>query len=174
MANPTMPYPWFYPSTRTLQKGDVVLTEISADYWGYAGQLCRIVALGKPTPEYLDLYNVALDVYNGVRKVLKPGNGVEDVLKVTARIPEAGLTIQAPVIHGWGMYVRSPFIEIPNHRGFPIDPDYRFQNNEILQIEPNPCSQDIGRGVFLGDIHRVAPEGGKPFQKFPIDFKIID
>jgi Xaa-Pro dipeptidase len=174
MANPTMAYPWFYPSTRTLQKGDVVLTEISADYWGYAGQLCRTVALGEPTREYLDLYKVALDVYHGVRDVLKPGNGAKEVLEVSAKIPEAGFTIQAPVIHGWGMFVGAPFIEIPNHQNFPVDPAYRFQNNEILQIEPNPCTHDIGRGVFLGDIHRVTPDGGKPFQKFPLDFKIID
>jgi Xaa-Pro dipeptidase len=174
MSHPSMPYPWFYPSTRTLQKGDVVITEISADYWGYAGQLCRIVALGEPTKEYRDLYYVALDVYKGVREVLKPGNGPEDVLKVSAKIPEAGYTIQASVIHGWGMYVRSPFIKIPNYPNSVIESGYKFQKNEILMIEPNPCSQDLRRGVFLGDIHRVTPDGGKPLQKFPIDFKVID
>jgi Xaa-Pro aminopeptidase len=174
MSDPRMPYPWFYPSTRTLQKGDVVLTEISADYWGYAGQLCRIVALGEPTKEYWDLYHVALDVYKGVKAILKPGNGPEDVLNVSAKIPKAGYTIQASVMHGWGMYVRPPFIKIPNYPNSTIESDYKFQENEILMIEPNPCSQDIRRGVFFGDIHRVTSEGGISLQRFPLDFKVID
>jgi len=65
------------------------------------------VALGEPTREYLDLHKVALEVYHGVREVLKPGAGAKDVLEVSAKIPEAGFTIQAPVIHGWGMFVRA-------------------------------------------------------------------
>jgi len=173
MSNPTMGYPRFFPSTRTLQKGDVVIAEISASYWGYAGQLCRIVALGEPTKEYWDLYNVALAVYKGVREVLKPGNGPQDVLKISAQIPAAGYTIQGPVIHGWGMCVRPPYIGIPDDQTFILESDYKFQNNEMLMIEPNPCSH-IGQGVFLGDFHQVTPEGGKPFQKFPIDFLVVD
>ena len=173
MSNPTMGYPGFFPSTRTMQKGDVVVAEISASYWGYAGQLCRVVALGEPTKEYQDLYNVALSVYKGVREVLKPGNGAQDVLKISAQIPAAGYTIQAPVIHGWGMYVRLPFVGIPNDPTFVPDLDYEFQNDEMIMIEPNPCSH-LGQGVFLGDFHQVTPEGGRPFQKFPIDFLVVD
>jgi Xaa-Pro aminopeptidase len=131
------------------------------------------VALGEPTKEYQDLYKVALAVYKGVREVLKPGNGPQDVLKISAQIPAAGYTIQAPVIHGWGMYVRTPFIGIPDDQTFIPEPDYLFENDEMLMIEPNPCSR-MGQGVFLGDFHQVTPEGGRPFQKFPIDFLVID
>jgi len=116
---------------------------------------------------------VALNVYKGVREVLKPGNGPEDVFKISTQISKAGYTIEAPVIHGWGIYVRPPFIGIRNLKTWgALDLGYKFQNNEILMIEPNPSSR-IGQGVFIGDIHRVTPEGGKPLQKFPIDFKVI-
>lgn len=180
MSNPALPYPWFYPSTRRLEKGDVVIAELSADYWGYAGQMCRTIALGEPTKEYKNLYSVALEVYTGIREVLKPGNGPEEVLKITAKIPKAGYTIYSPAIHGWGMTVSPPrYIGIPEIQTFGIgmksmEQEYKFQNNELLMIEPNPCSQDICQGVFIGDVHRVTPEGGIPLHKFPIDFKVVD
>jgi len=68
MANPTMSYPWYVPSNRAIEKGDIVITELSASYWGYGGQLCRVVAVGEPTKEYQNLYKVALDVYKSIRR----------------------------------------------------------------------------------------------------------
>jgi hypothetical protein len=38
-------------STREIQKGDLVLAEITGTYYGYPGQLIRPIALGDPPPE---------------------------------------------------------------------------------------------------------------------------
>ncbi|HIF10370.1 MAG TPA: aminopeptidase P family protein, partial [Sneathiellales bacterium] len=105
MADPACSYPFGLPSGRTLQKGDIILTEISGAYHGYAGQIMRPVMLGKPPPLYQDLFDLAEEVYFGVREVLKPGNTPRDVLKVSQKILDAGYSTQCPTIHGWGQRI---------------------------------------------------------------------
>ena len=49
MDAPEIIFPWQYPSTRMVQRGDILMTEISAGYWGYCGQIQRPFAVGDRT-----------------------------------------------------------------------------------------------------------------------------
>ena len=49
MEKPVCPYPFGLPSGRAVRQGDIIMTEISGSYHGYAGQIARPIALGKPT-----------------------------------------------------------------------------------------------------------------------------
>ena len=52
MRDPYFPVPSQYQSSRRLQRGDCLITEISGAYWGYSGQIHRTYSLGEgPTPE---------------------------------------------------------------------------------------------------------------------------
>jgi Xaa-Pro aminopeptidase len=64
MHNPTVCVPAQHQSNRVIEKGDVLITEISAHHHGYPGQILRPFAIGTPpTPEYQWMYEVAVDVY---------------------------------------------------------------------------------------------------------------
>ena len=91
MSNPVLPYPFPIPSNRKIRVGDIVEAEISAGYWGYSGQICRSIAVKrKPKGEWVELFDLALEVYKDIQKVLKPGNTPRDVAKIAAKISEAG------------------------------------------------------------------------------------
>src|SRR6266540_1195998 len=59
MGAPEIGVPSQIQSRRTLARGDVLITEISAEYWGYSGQIHRAYAIGaEPTAEYRRLHEV--------------------------------------------------------------------------------------------------------------------
>ncbi|HEV7235032.1 MAG TPA: M24 family metallopeptidase, partial [Ktedonobacteraceae bacterium] len=60
MSNPDLCVPAQLQSNRILQAGDVLITEISAHYHGYTGQILRPFAIGSPpSPAYMHMYEVA-------------------------------------------------------------------------------------------------------------------
>ncbi|MGA3297378.1 MAG: M24 family metallopeptidase [Candidatus Bathyarchaeia archaeon] len=173
MSDPNMPYPFPIPSNRRIKVGDIVETEISAGYWGYEGQVCRTFAVKKkPTKEWQDLFDLALEVYNDIQKVLKPGNTLKDVAKISTKITEAGYIAEAPVIHGLSPgagYGSGYSVWVPDE-GIPEVPNKEFKENLPIMIEPNPCTKDLKMGVFMGNANRVTEYGGKSYQKFPLEF----
>ena len=65
MANPRTPVPWQNPTRRKLEAGDVLIMEISAAYYGYAGQSLRTFThRGGP---HASLSGVARRRHRGVR-----------------------------------------------------------------------------------------------------------
>ena len=77
MNDQSIPYSWWVAggSTRSLQKGDLILTEITGTYYGYPGQLIRSIVLGDPPPEVRKIgKNLALELYREVQAVVKVGN----------------------------------------------------------------------------------------------------
>ncbi len=174
MDDPAMPYPWAHPSGRRLAKGDLILSEISAGYWGYAGQLGRPIALGEPTKQLRELFGLAVEVYDAVCPRLVPNGRVNDVMSAAARIQEAGYTIQCPVIHGWGQRLTPPFCGVPGLNAWHTDPEVRFDENQLVMVEPNPCTLDLRAGIFLGDVNVVTPDGGQSLHKSPMEFIVID
>src|SRR5919198_3096238 len=55
------------PSDRKIEEGDVIITEISASYWGYSGQIHRPVFVrSDPTPTWQRMFDTALDAYTGM------------------------------------------------------------------------------------------------------------
>lgn len=172
MSNPTCPYPFGLPSGRTLQKGDIVMTEISGAYHGYAGQIARPVALGSPPVRYQEFFARAKDVYYGVQEVLKPGNTCRDVLKVSQSLLDAGYSVQCPTIHGWGQRIIPPFADVPGSDVWNAELDIPFEENQLIMIEPSPCSPDGTAGIFVGDLNRVTPTGGVSLHQRPFELLI--
>ncbi len=173
MTNPDMPYPWHVPTERRIDVGDVVLNELSVGYGGCSGQLIVPISVGQPTAEYRELYEIARQALENVRNVLRPGATQDDILEASRPITDAGLTAQAPIIHGW-----------PNPPMFPILPvghsdetynaePFSLQGNMLIMVEPNPVTADLKRGIFVGALHVVTPDGGRCLQQHPLEFAVV-
>jgi len=169
MAQPDMPYPWKSPLYRQLRPGDLVVTEISAAYNYYAGQIIRPIAVGKPLPIYERLFEVALLTHQRVAAALRPGNTERDVVQALAPIRDAGFEVHAPVIHGWAQGIGEPFAGLPERQGWPVTP-VTFQAGMTVMIEPNPVAPDQRHGIFLGNLHVITPDGARNLQRFPTEF----
>ncbi len=172
MANPDMPYPWKYPLGRRVRSGDLVVTEISAAYNFYSGQIIRPIAVGTPLPIYERLFEVALETHDRVATALRPGNTDRDIVEAMAPIRNAGFEVHAPVIHGWAQQFGEPFAGLPEREGWPITP-VTFQAGMTVMIEPNPVSPDQKRGIFLGNLHVITEDGARNLQQYPTTFTVV-
>ena len=60
MSHPLYGVPRQHPSTRRIEKGDVISTEITANFWDYGGQVLRTFSVGEElNPLFRDLHAAA-------------------------------------------------------------------------------------------------------------------
>lgn len=173
MFEPSMPYPWKYPAQQTVKKGDIVVTEISAGYNWYAGQIIRPVAVGQPPDHYRRLFDIAYTAYKRIQAALVPGATERDVLEAASVISDNGMKIHAPTVHGWSVGIHPPFVGIPGSAAWPVKP-VTFQEGMTVMIEPNPVAADEQSGIFFGSVHVIEKDGARCLQKFPEEFVVID
>lgn len=103
MHNPAVCVPAQYQSNRILQKGDVLITEISALYHGYAGQILRPFTISAPpTAAYQRLYKVAVEAFQRIGNVIRAGATINEVLDTADYIHDSGFTIYDDLVHGFG------------------------------------------------------------------------
>jgi len=170
MSDPHMPYPWHVPTTRKIEPGDVVLNEISVGFAGCSGQLIVPICVGEPDHEYQELYDIARQALTNVQKVLRPGANQDDVIEAARPISDNDLVSPAPIIHGWPNPPMRPVVPFENHGKFEAPEPFTLQENTLVMIEPNPATTDGKRGVFLGALHVVTPEGGRNLHNHTLDF----
>lgn len=173
MFEPSMPYPWKYPARQTVAEGDVVVTEISAGYNWYGGQLIRTIAVGEPPDEYKRLHEVAYTAYQRIQEALVPGATEQDVLTAASVISDAGMKIHAPTVHGWSVGIHEPYAGIPGSEAWPVKP-VTFQEGMTVMIEPNPIAEDEESGVFFGGVHVIEADGARCLQKYPEEFVVVE
>ena len=157
MHDPRGGVPQQHLSNRILQKGDVLVTEISTNYSGYTGQVLRTFTIGEgPTPEYRRLHDVAMEAFDRIAGVIKAGAGTAEVLEAADVVHERGFTVYDDVVHGASQL--PPILRTrKTSRGVP--PDFRFETNMCLVIQPNVVTEDGLRGVQFGEMMRVTDTG---------------
>ena len=72
---------------RRLQKGDIILNEITSCYGGYYTQLCVPVSLGGNTPQdFMELMEIHKDMHRVAYEELRPGNRISEIEKKVAEV----------------------------------------------------------------------------------------
>jgi Xaa-Pro dipeptidase len=158
-------------SSRVLERGDVINTEISISYWGYSGQAHRPIFLqAEPSPLYRDLWDTALEAYRRCLACLRPGATSEDVLDAAEVIAERGYSINDGFLHGFGIGLLPPSIGTRQaKRGIP-KPPFRFEEDMCVVVQPNVVTHDERAGVQLGNLVRITREGTECLHKLPLQY----
>lgn len=170
MDEPTGCLPAQTPSSRTLRPGDVVITEFSASYWGYTGQIHRpIFVESEPTPEWRRLFDVALAAYEAIADVLRPGATEADVIRAAEPIREAGYAIYDDLVHGYGVDIMPPVVDRDQLGRPPADGGARFERNMAVVIQPNPVTPDERMGLQLGALTVVRDGGAESLHQVPLE-----
>ena len=120
MAGADRFYPDFYPTHRTVQAGDVVMTEIALGYGLYFGKLWGTYLVGEPTPEYRRLFDLAVDVHDRVIDELRPGMTGRDVDRWLEPFRAAGCRNATSLIGGWSTYNHAPTLAWSTRRARPV------------------------------------------------------
>ena len=169
MDNPDRFVPWQKQTSRVLEKGSVVITELTVSYWGYSTQIHRPFAIGKePTATYRMLFDTAHRCYENVRKICSPGTTSEQIVAATSVIEERGFTSYDSVFHGEAG--KSPELGTRS-AAHPLE-KWTLEENMVHVIQPNPITKDFTAGLQLGAAVVVKPSGGEPLHNYPFKFPV--
>ena len=172
MLNPQRYYPDFWPTHRTIEAGDVVLTEISLSYGGYCGKLWGTYFVGEPTREYRDLFELAASVHDKAAKELKPGMTGRDIKKYVAPFKKAGYTTAVPLILGWSTYNQPPSAgALEGSPGAALetqaDLDFVFKPGHCVNIIAFPLTPDLKKGLWVGTTLVFTKDGIRQLHTYP-------
>ncbi len=171
MDSPQRCVPHQYHPDRVLEKGDVVVTEISTNFWGYAGQVLRsFTVAADPTPRYQRLFDTAEEVYNEIVDILRVGVTVGEILDAAELIDERGLAIFDDLVHGFGGAYLPPIVRTRQSRGATHPDSFAYPEGALIVVQPNVIDGDAG--VQLGNSMRITSAGIEVTQKYPMGFEI--
>jgi Xaa-Pro dipeptidase len=170
MADPQLCVPPQYPSSRRVQKGDVVFCELSASWWDYAGQVLRSFTVGAdPTPLYRDLHDTAEAAFDAVTSVVRAGTTMQEIVAAAGVIEERGFTVYDDLMHGFGGGYFPPIVGTRSRPAGPL-PEMRLEENMTVVVQPNVITPDQKAGVQVGELIRVTKNGFEPLHSTPRGF----
>ncbi|HEX2152527.1 MAG TPA: M24 family metallopeptidase [Acidimicrobiia bacterium] len=170
MEDPRVQVPHQYHPDRTLEAGDVFVTEISTTFWGYAGQILRTFTIGTdPTSAYQRLHEVATEVYQSILSVLKPGVSVGELLDEADGVTQAGFDIWDDLVHGFGGAYLPPILRTRASRGATHPDDWTYPEGALVVVQPNVV--DGLAGVQVGNSIWIAGDGPEVTQAFPMEIR---
>jgi len=158
MVRPTLCVPAQYPTARRLVPGDVLMCEISASYWEYAGQLLRTFAVASdPPPLYRELHAVADATFEAVVGRLRAGATAQELIEASAPIEQAGFTIRDDLVHGFVGGYLPPVLGARSRALAPV-PDFTFEAGMTVVVQPNVVTEDESAGVQTGELLLVTDD----------------
>jgi Xaa-Pro aminopeptidase len=166
MTGPQVCVPAQHPSNRVLEAADVVVAELSAQYWGYTGQVLRTYCIShEPTALYQRLHAVALEAFDRIAAILRPGATARQVVEAGGLIEAAGFTIYDDLVHGYGGGYLPPVLRTPATSHGAI-PDFTFEENMCVVVQPNVITPDERAGVQVGELLRITADGCESLHRY--------
>ena len=169
MDGPDRFVPWQRTTSRVIGVGSVVITELTVSFWGYSTQIHRPFAIGRePSALYRKLFDVALECYENVRRICKPGTTSDEIVAATSVIEQNGFTTYDSVFHGEAG--KSP--ELGTRSAAHPPEAWTLEENMVHVIQPNPITKDFRAGLQLGAAVLVTKNGGEPLHNYPFKFPV--
>ena len=170
MDAPTGCVPAQNPSHRRLERGDVIITEFSASYWGYSGQVHRAIFVdAEPTSDWQRLFDTALAAYEGLVRAVRSDATVADAIRAAEPIGEAGFTIYDDLLHGYGVDILPPIIDRARFEEPPREDVSCFERGMAVVLQPNPITPDERMGLQLGALTIVTDNGAEALHRVPFE-----
>lgn len=170
MGAPDRCVPAQQPSGRVIQVGDALITELSAQYQGYSGQILRPYTIGaSPTAAYQRMYDVAVEAFERIAGVIRAGASTEAALDAAELIHDAGYTICDDLLHGYGGGYLPPVLRTRRTSAEP-PASLTFAENMTVVIQPNVITEDERSGVQVGELVRVTGTGVERMHTYPMRF----
>lgn len=170
MEAPDLAAPRQFPSGRRIAKGDVVMAEISAQFWDYPGQVLRSFTVGMdPSPLYRKLHRAADAAQQAILAILKPGTTAQEVVEAAGVIEEQGFTTLDDLVHGFGGGYLPPVLGSKSRPAGPV-PDFRFGPGMTVVVQPNVVTRDGTAGVQTGELVHITDKGVERLHQAPKGF----
>ena len=172
MRHPDFPVPSQFHSSRNLQKGDCLITEISGAYSGYSGQIHRTFSIGEgPTAEWKHMHDAAVEGFETLAKVIKDGATTTEAEEAAEVIHKRGYSIYDDLVHGVNQY--PPIFQTKATRRHDAR-EMTFRENMVIVIQPNLMTPDEKMGLQFGETLRVTKMGCESLNTYPREWVICD
>jgi Xaa-Pro aminopeptidase len=165
MREPDFPVPAQFHSSRKLQKGDALITEISGAYSGYSGQIHRTFSIGEgPTPDWQKLHDAAMEAFEILSRVIKDGATTTEAEEAAEVIHRRGYSTYDDLVHGVNQY---PPIFQTKTRKRHDSKEMVFRQNMVIVIQPNLITYDEKMGLQFGETLVVGKTGCESLNAYP-------
>ena len=165
MRDPDFPVPAQFQSSRKLQKGDCLITEISGAYSGYSGQIHRTFSIGEgPTPQWQKMHDAAVEAFEVLANVIKDGATTTEAEEAAEIIHRRGYSTYDDLVHGVNQY---PPIFQTKTRKRHESKEMVFRENMVIVIQPNLITEDEKMGLQFGETLVVTKKGCETLNAYP-------
>jgi Xaa-Pro aminopeptidase len=165
MREPDFPVPAQFQSSRKLNKGDALITEISGAYSGYSGQIHRTFSIGEgPTPEWQRMHEAAVEAFDVLCRVIKDGATTTEAEEAAEVIHRRGYSTYDDLVHGVNQY---PPIFQTKTRKRHDSREMVFRENMVIVIQPNLITEDERMGLQFGETLVVKKNGCESLNAYP-------
>ena len=146
---------------RKLERGDIVLAEITPSVRGQLTQICRTVVIGPPSDELARKYALVVHAMDQGIAAAKPGVAMSEVCRAINTVLEA---------EGYGEYCHPPHIRRRGHGlGFAsvqpgdvaLDNTTALERDMLFMIHPNQYLPETGY-LLCGEPVVMTARGAKP------------
>jgi Xaa-Pro aminopeptidase len=156
------------PTDRRLERGDVIIGEITPCYRGYLAQLCRTFILGEPTEAQRTTFALLVAAENEGLRVALPG------------APSAGIAVAINDViaaQGYGEFCKPPYMRTRGHglgTGGVVPYDITdnagplLERNMTMVIHPNQFIPETGY-MMCGDTVVIEEHGPRRLTKTPLE-----
>jgi len=147
--------PHYVPDpARKLQKGQMVLVDFGAVYEGYAGDMTRMICIGRADARQREVYNIVLEAQLAGLAAVRPGVKAHDIDQAVRKVFEKYNCLDR-FLHGTGHGVGLAIHEPPRIRsGF----DTVIEPGMVFSVEPGLYYEGWG-GVRIEDVVAVTASG---------------
>jgi Xaa-Pro aminopeptidase len=165
------------PVDRVIGPRDIVNNELGIFYNGYEAQCGRPIVTGEPTPEYEEMFLIAVEGYDRLVPTLYAGKSSEDSIRAMQFIRETGYEFYGGFLQG--MLGANPRHEpqIGFDRVQSAEDRYLFdsagrllyQVGHVFTVQMHIVDQSHKRGLFVGDFFAIGADGPRCLNKFPLE-----
>ena len=165
------------PVERALGAHDIINNELGIFYNGYEAQCGRPVVTGEPTPEYREMFDIAVEGYRRLVPTLYAGKSSEDSIQAMQFIRDTDYEFYGGFLQGMlGANPRhEPQIGFDRVQSaedrylFGADGRLVYQVGHVFALQMHIVDKAHTRGLFLADFFAIEEKGPRCLNKLPCE-----
>jgi Xaa-Pro aminopeptidase len=166
------------PSMRTLERGDLIINELEANWMGYRSQAVQPVFVIDVNPIHAELFKVQHEMFESLLVALKPGTTVGELAELTEAAAKKAMPAKGPAAGAKGkltMHGRGAGDDGPIVTGHARDPEQlatELKENMVFIFKPSAETADSSSICTWGDTVVVTPQGGRRLGSRPHELAV--
>lgn len=175
------PHPFRLPTTRPIERGDLITCEIHPKIGGYFTHVERTFCVGEPAPEQRRIYDGCLNVFEVGMSQFGPGRPISSAMdRVRDAIHSQGLGMCETGIHGHGL----ASLEYPRYRHHALKADQEALKTVGDAFRPgmvfafnidlfDPSWREGKTGCVFAETVQITEAGVRRMHSYPMEFQAI-